>query len=232
MQEEYGIFAQHFVANFAPEILNTYLRQVQLYVAGQAWLSKKCQYLVFTFFCEWWVFFHPFCLSLSPLPLINLLHPNSIKPKSTWTLLKPSFETLVSSFVFPQLSFNATKQALWESDPVDYVRISVGTSLFKIQKYKGLNLLHTDEYENFATPVSAATSFLFSLASNRTKTTFMPILGFVNTVLRSYVPFSPPSNSPPTPSFHNPQIRTSPTKIRSTKHDCCSRALHDATPRS
>jgi hypothetical protein len=53
---------------------------------------------------------------------------NSIKPKSTWTLLKPSFETLVSTFVFPQLSFNDTKQALWESDPVDYVRVSVGTS--------------------------------------------------------------------------------------------------------
>lgn len=52
----------------------------------------------------------------------------SIKPKSTWTLLKPSFETLVSSFVFPQLSFNATKQALWENDPVDYVRLSVGMS--------------------------------------------------------------------------------------------------------
>ncbi|KAG5721603.1 hypothetical protein E4T56_gene12890 [Termitomyces sp. T112] len=42
-----------------------------------------------------------------------------------------------------------------------------------------------DEYESFATPVSAATTFLFSLASNRTKSTFMPILGFINTVLRS-----------------------------------------------
>jgi hypothetical protein len=53
----------------------------------------------------------------------------SVKPKSTRTLLKPSFETLVSSFVFPQLSFNATKQALlWEFDPIDYIRISVGTS--------------------------------------------------------------------------------------------------------
>jgi len=46
---------------------------------------------------------------------------------------------------------------------------------------------HLDEYENYATPVSSATTFLFSLASNRTKTTFMPILGFINTVLRSYV---------------------------------------------
>ncbi|KAG6919218.1 hypothetical protein DXG01_008013 [Tephrocybe rancida] len=143
MQEQYGAFAQHFVTSFAPEILRTYLNQVQLFVSNQAWLSKKCQYQIFQFFTE------------------------CIKPKSTWVLLKPSIETLVSSFVFPQLSFNDTKTALWEGDPVDYVRIAV------------------DEYENFATPVSAATTFLFSLASNRTKTSFMPILGFINTVLRS-----------------------------------------------
>lgn len=42
-----------------------------------------------------------------------------------------------------------------------------------------------DEYESYATPVSAATSFLFALAGNRTKTAFMPILSFINTILRS-----------------------------------------------
>ncbi|KAK0187704.1 armadillo-type protein [Armillaria mellea] len=141
--QSYSGFAQHFVTTFAPEILNVYFRQVDLFVSGQAWLSQKCQYQIFTFFSE------------------------CVKPKSTWTLLKPHFETLVSSFVFPQLSFNTTKQNLWESDPVDYVRISV------------------DEYESFATPVSAATTFLFGLATNRTKTTFLPILTFINSVLQS-----------------------------------------------
>ncbi|TFK34758.1 armadillo-type protein [Crucibulum laeve] len=143
LQDEYAAFAQHFVTMFAPEILSIYLHQVELFVQNQAWISKKCQYQIFQFFTE------------------------CVKPKSTWTLLKPHFETLVSSFVFPQLAFNSDKQQLWENDPVDFVRVSV------------------DEYESFATPVSAATTFLFSLASNRTKTTFMPILGFINTVLRS-----------------------------------------------
>ncbi|KAJ7787849.1 hypothetical protein B0H14DRAFT_2628944 [Mycena olivaceomarginata] len=69
--------------------------------------------------------------------------------------------TLIGSFAFLRMSFDAGKQNLWEGDPVGYVRLSV------------------DEYESFGTPVSAATSFLFSLASNRTKTTFMPILGFI-----------------------------------------------------
>ena len=45
-------------------------------------------------------------------------------------MLKPHFETLVSTFVFPQMSFNPIKQELWETDPVDYVRISVGMLSF------------------------------------------------------------------------------------------------------
>ncbi|PCH39811.1 ARM repeat-containing protein [Wolfiporia cocos MD-104 SS10] len=141
LQKEYGEFAQHFVSTFAPEIFKVYLQQVELYVSGQAWLSKKCQYQIFTFFTE------------------------CVKPKSTWAMLKPHFQTLVSSYVFPQMSFTPAKKELWETDPIDYIRTSV------------------DEYETFDTPVSAATSFLFSLASNRTKTTFLPILQFINRVL-------------------------------------------------
>jgi len=45
-----------------------------------------------------------------------------------------------------------------------------------------------DEYETFTTPVAAATTFLLSLASNRTKTTFLPILGFINSILRVHGP--------------------------------------------
>ncbi|KAG1764766.1 hypothetical protein EV702DRAFT_1153354 [Suillus placidus] len=76
-------------------------------------------------------------------------------------------DSLVADFAFPQLAFNASKQAMWEAHPVEYVRVSV------------------DEYENFSSPVSGVTSFLLSLASNRTKTAFLPMLQFINTVLRS-----------------------------------------------
>ncbi|KAH6912647.1 armadillo-type protein [Coprinopsis sp. MPI-PUGE-AT-0042] len=146
LQKEYGAFAEHFVAHFAPEILGIYLKQVQLFMQGNVWLSKKCQYHIFTFFQA------------------------CIKPKSTWGQLKPHFETLVSTFVFQQLTFNEARKELWESDPVDYVRVSV------------------DEYESWATPVSAATSFLLALATNRTKITFMPILAFINNLLGSNAP--------------------------------------------
>ena len=62
MKEQYGPFAEHFVTMFAPEILNIYLRQVELYVSNQAWLSKKSQYHIFTFFNEWCVPFSVFFL--------------------------------------------------------------------------------------------------------------------------------------------------------------------------
>jgi hypothetical protein len=144
-----------------------------------------------------------------------------VKPKSTWVLLQPHVQSLVESFVFPQLSFNPTRQLLWESDPVDYIRITVGAS--RRLPFHHLFVVHqtdphifTDEYESFATPVSAATTFLFSVASNRTKKTFMPILGFINTVLRScvlplfrpsipyHLPSSVPSIPPLLPSIHRP----------------------------
>lgn len=54
MKKEYKTFADHFVTMFAPEILNIYLRQVELFVSGRAWLSKKCQYQIFQFFTEWY----------------------------------------------------------------------------------------------------------------------------------------------------------------------------------
>ena len=83
---------------------------------------------------------------------------------------------------------------------MDYVRISVGELPFLLPYFSSfvLYLLEAktnsflsspflDEYESYSTPVSAATTFLFSLASNRTKATFLPILGFINSVLRACV---------------------------------------------
>lgn len=130
MQDEYNQFAQHFATVFAPEILTIYLQQVELYVSNQTWLSKKCQYQVFQFFTEWYVVIHRFFSSYCQEINYYAHSPPSVKPKSTWAQLKPHFETLVSSFVFPQLTFNDQRRQLWEEDPVDYVRMSVGQSLF------------------------------------------------------------------------------------------------------
>ncbi len=55
LQKDYGPFAQHFVTNYAPEIFKIYLQQIELFVSGSAWLSKKCQYRIFAYFTEWYV---------------------------------------------------------------------------------------------------------------------------------------------------------------------------------
>ena len=55
LQKDYGQFAENFVTTFAPQIFKIYLEQIQLFVSGTAWLSKKCQYRIFTYFTEWYV---------------------------------------------------------------------------------------------------------------------------------------------------------------------------------
>ena len=61
LKKDYLQFAEHFVTQFAPEIMKTYLQQVELLVSGQQWLSKKSQYHIFSFFTEWYGFFLSYC---------------------------------------------------------------------------------------------------------------------------------------------------------------------------
>jgi hypothetical protein len=119
-------------------------------------------------------------------------HTPSIKPASTWALLKPQFLTLVSSFVFPKLCFTEEMLELWQADPVEYLRLELGTN-FHVHYSVCLNsdLRLSDENDICQTPVVVATSFLLSLTTNRTKSTFLPIMSFINDVLRSCVPGNP-----------------------------------------
>ncbi|KAG8724819.1 hypothetical protein FRC09_013780 [Ceratobasidium sp. 395] len=141
LKKEYNKFAQHFITSFAPEILNTYLHQVELNVSGGVWLSKRVTYWIIQFFQQ------------------------SAKTKTTWQVLKPHIQGLVSSFVFPLLVFTDEKAEAWAADPVDYVRFDIA------------------EFEDYGTPFGMATVFIQGLATTRTKAVFEPMLNFVNTVL-------------------------------------------------
>lgn len=52
---EYKAFAAHFESHFAPEIFKAYLKQVELFIGGQAWLSRRCVKLTIDFLDEWFV---------------------------------------------------------------------------------------------------------------------------------------------------------------------------------
>jgi hypothetical protein len=46
-------FGKHFINNFAPEILKSYLHQVDLYMNRKVFLSDRCVYLIVDFLEEW-----------------------------------------------------------------------------------------------------------------------------------------------------------------------------------
>ncbi|KAG8924879.1 hypothetical protein FRC01_010942 [Tulasnella sp. 417] len=142
MKKQYGDFAKNFVTTFAPEIFSVYLKQIELFIENQVWMSDKCLNLVFNFF--------GFC----------------VKPKTTWEMLKPHAQTLVSRLVFPQLRFDHGKAELYEHDPVEYVRES------------------SEDFEDYGSPRAAAVGFVHTLATTRTKTAFMGILELVNQALK------------------------------------------------
>ncbi|EOQ99370.1 hypothetical protein E3P89_02255 [Wallemia ichthyophaga] len=141
--QEYKPFANTFVNNFAPEILKSYLSIIEKNRTQGLWLSSKSKYFIFDYLCE------------------------CIKPKSTWSLLKPHVTQIVAEFVFPQVIFNQAQAEQFEDDPVEFIRTSV------------------DPLENFNSPSAAATTFLLALTRNRTKSTFEDVLHFVNSVLTS-----------------------------------------------
>ncbi|CAO0791888.1 unnamed protein product [Mucor circinelloides] len=98
---EYNAFAKSFSANFAPNILQAYLGQIELWIKKEIWIPSKCLALTSSFFAD------------------------CVKNKTTWQLLKPHVETLVAHFIFPQLCFSDEDQELWDEDPVEFVHKKV-----------------------------------------------------------------------------------------------------------
>lgn len=142
--QKYLPFAERFVAMFAPEILSTYLQLTEASIRGDIWLSKKQVHFLLRFYEE------------------------CVKPKSTWSLLKPHVNTLLQSFVFPRLCTREQDEQAWELDPVEFVRMSM------------------DSIDSFGNPDASAASFLQTVVSKRAKTAFLPQLEFVTSVVQAY----------------------------------------------
>ncbi|GAA5795592.1 hypothetical protein HPULCUR_000953 [Helicostylum pulchrum] len=94
---KYTHFAKSFAVNFAPNILQTYLQQIDGWIKKEHWMSNKCLALSAAFFDD------------------------SIKHKTTWKIIKPYTDILVAQFIFPQLCFSAEDEQLWSEEPIEYV---------------------------------------------------------------------------------------------------------------
>ncbi|KAK3816011.1 MAG: armadillo-type protein [Benniella sp.] len=101
---KYKPFAMSFIQNFAPNILTAYLKQVELWVAKQVWISPRVLCIMGNFFEE------------------------SVKDKHTWAMIKAHSETLITHFVFPQLCFTSADEALWVDDPAEYIHSKIGVT--------------------------------------------------------------------------------------------------------
>ncbi|KAI8325447.1 ARM repeat-containing protein [Martensiomyces pterosporus] len=96
--KRYNAFAKLFTANFLPQILQVYLKQIEGYTAGTVWMSSRVR------------------------GLVAQLLSDCVKEKSAWKLLKPHVESIVSHYIFPQMCFAESDQELWEDNPVEYVQ--------------------------------------------------------------------------------------------------------------
>ncbi|KAJ2662905.1 Nonsense-mediated mRNA decay protein 5 [Coemansia sp. RSA 1200] len=96
--KKHGAFAKLFTANFLPQILQVYLKQIEGFTTGHVWMSLRVRGLISQFLAD------------------------CVKEKSAWKLLKPHVEGIVSHFIFPQMCFSEADQELWEDNPVEYVQ--------------------------------------------------------------------------------------------------------------
>ncbi|KAJ2160790.1 Nonsense-mediated mRNA decay protein 5 [Coemansia sp. RSA 552] len=95
--KKHAAFAKLFTADFMPQILQVYLRQIEGFTAGAVWMSERIRGLIAQFMSD------------------------CVKEKSAWKLLKPHVEGIVEHFIFPQMCFTQEDQELWEDNPPEYV---------------------------------------------------------------------------------------------------------------
>ncbi|KAI9729727.1 MAG: hypothetical protein M1834_006678 [Cirrosporium novae-zelandiae] len=94
---DYVEFSKTFITNFAPEILKTYLQQVDKWVQKTTWLSKPCLSYTLVFLEE------------------------CVKPKYMWDHLKPHIDGLISHLLFPVLCQSDEDLELFDEDPPEYL---------------------------------------------------------------------------------------------------------------
>lgn len=142
---EYTKFSALFINNYVPEILKVYFEQIDLWVQKKIWLGNASLYNILAFFEE--------CIPL----------------KTTWVILKPHIDVIVTHVVFPLLCTSDNDLEIFESDPEEYIH------------------KHIDVYEESPTPDVAATNFLVTLIKKRSKHTLNNLLSFVQTVVNRHL---------------------------------------------
>lgn len=137
----YKQFHDLFLNEFIPEIISSLLKIIEQWCSGQKWVCTQGLFNIAEF----------------------LSH--SVTQKSTWLLIKPYYETLISHFVFPLLCPDDEILELFDEQPQEYINLR-----FDIQ-------------EEFNSPDIAALGLLATFSDKRRSTTLQSIVTFAHTQL-------------------------------------------------
>ena len=116
--------------DFIPHFITQFLSIIEEYCQGKRWLSTTALYQLLEF----------------------LSH--CIVEKSTWSLIKPYFETLVTHLVYPIICPDDQILEIYEEDPQEYINLSFDqTSEYDSPENAALGFIATALYktkDNFA----------------------------------------------------------------------------------
>ena len=151
--DESRSFADVFSQTYAPKLLEPVLGALALRPRGQ------------------------FCTDrVTHLSLVFV--ESAVQLGSTYTLLKPHVPTLLQEVVFPLLCISDSDVALFETDPLDFVR------------------KQNDPMEDFVDPKMSAMQLLDSVMKYRKKDNLDRFLGFIVEALNEYVATPPAQRNP------------------------------------
>ncbi|KAK4053547.1 Nonsense-mediated mRNA decay protein 5 [Microbotryomycetes sp. JL201] len=145
MKQRYGPFAERFIAQFAPEIVKVYMGVVERIVSGE-WQARKVQHYLLGFFEE------------------------CVKPKATWTLVKPHILDFVQQFVFPLACLTDEEVEMFSDDPQEFARTHFGDFV----------------QDTYSSPQASALAFVTTLVDVRPQHTLKPLLNFIQEVSSKY----------------------------------------------
>ncbi|KAM0788606.1 hypothetical protein ACM66B_001727 [Microbotryomycetes sp. NB124-2] len=145
MKQRYASFADRFIAQFAPEIVKVYMSVVERIIGGE-WQARKVQHYLLAFFEE------------------------CVKPKATWTLVKPHILDFVQQFVFPLACLTDEEVEMFSDDPQEFARTHFGDYI----------------QDTYTSPQASALAFVTTLVDVRPQHTLKPLLNFIQEVSSKY----------------------------------------------
>jgi hypothetical protein len=137
----YQPFHDMFLKEFIPKFLSNFLTIIEQWCQKTRWIGSQCMFYMIEFISH------------------------CVTQKSTWLLIKPYFETLVSHFIYPLLCPTDDILETFDEDPHEYIHLR-----FDIQ-------------EEFDSPDMAALGLLATFAHKRKSTTLQPIMTFAHSQL-------------------------------------------------